>query len=284
MEGVYLIRRTLTSMGDAISLEPLITLTHERVHQEGGKVWFQCDERIADFFQHHPYIDRLLTAYESPQDIETVLSIVHPNECPSIQSIMNGGKINATQLFCDAAKINGERIAYDGRPPRLYFSEEEKQQIAFIRRSSPKKKVAVQVKGGHWWKAYPHLKELVKLLEAEKEYQIYITNDEPIPFKHHSTPLVALKYRDLMVWLGAMDLVIGLDSGVTHLAAAVGTRTYGIYGPTDPQEILGMYGVHVSWNKFAALRCPRKHCWLRPCEKVVCLRALSPWEVLKHFK
>lgn len=39
---------------------------------------------------------------------------------------------------------------------------------------------------------------------------------------------------DLAVWLGNAAYYIGNDSGPTHLAAAVGTPTLAIFGPSDP--------------------------------------------------
>ena len=270
-----------------MSLEPLISITHEQVYQEGGEVWLQCNDRLAEFFWHHPFITKILTQNKNtPDDAHIVLDITKENDCPSIQNLMVGGKRNATQLFCNKAHLPGKDIIYDGRAPRLYFSEEEKRYINLICRSIPKKKIAIQIKGGHWWKKYVYLEKLIKLLKNMDDTQIFLTNDEDIPFKHQGTiPLVRLGYRDLMLWLGAMDLVIGLDSSITHIAGAIGTQTYGIFGPTDPEEILGMYGAHVHWNDFPALvRCPFKHCWLRPCKDVVCLRALSPYKVLSDIK
>ncbi len=39
---------------------------------------------------------------------------------------------------------------------------------------------------------------------------------------------------DLACWLATARVYIGNDSGPTHLAAAVGTRTIALFGPTDP--------------------------------------------------
>ncbi len=39
---------------------------------------------------------------------------------------------------------------------------------------------------------------------------------------------------DLAQWLARAGIFIGNDSGITHLAAAVGTPTVAIFGPTDP--------------------------------------------------
>ncbi len=40
---------------------------------------------------------------------------------------------------------------------------------------------------------------------------------------------------DLALWLKAARAYVGNDSGVTHLAAAVGVPTVAIFGPTDPK-------------------------------------------------
>lgn len=39
---------------------------------------------------------------------------------------------------------------------------------------------------------------------------------------------------DLACWLASASLYIGNDSGITHLAAAVGTPVLALFGPTDP--------------------------------------------------
>lgn len=41
------------------------------------------------------------------------------------------------------------------------------------------------------------------------------------------------------------DIFVGNDSGLMHMAAAVGTRTAGLFGPGDPQKY-GPYGPHCS--------------------------------------
>ena len=47
--------------------------------------------------------------------------------------------------------------------------------------------------------------------------------------------------RELTALLKAARLVVGADTGPLHLAAAVGTRVVGLYGPTDPKRN-GPYG------------------------------------------
>ena len=49
---------------------------------------------------------------------------------------------------------------------------------------------------------------------------------------------------DLACWLARARIYIGNDSGVTHLAAAVGTPVLAIFGPTDP-SVWAPRGRHV---------------------------------------
>lgn len=49
---------------------------------------------------------------------------------------------------------------------------------------------------------------------------------------------------ELACWLAGARLYIGNDSGITHLAAAVGTPVLALFGPTDP-EVWAPRGPHV---------------------------------------
>jgi heptosyltransferase III len=49
---------------------------------------------------------------------------------------------------------------------------------------------------------------------------------------------------DLACWLKRASLYIGNDSGITHLAAAVGVPTIALFGPTDP-TVWAPRGAHV---------------------------------------
>ena len=49
---------------------------------------------------------------------------------------------------------------------------------------------------------------------------------------------------ELACWLAKARVYIGNDSGITHLAAAVGTPVLALFGPTDP-EVWAPRGQHV---------------------------------------
>jgi heptosyltransferase III len=54
-------------------------------------------------------------------------------------------------------------------------------------------------------------------------------DDPPLPGAVHIDDLY-----DLACWIAKARLFVGNDSGITHLAAAVGTPVLAVFGPTDP--------------------------------------------------
>jgi ADP-heptose:LPS heptosyltransferase len=84
----------------------------------------------------------------------------------------------------------------------------------------------------------------------------------------------------LAALFAACDLVLGGDSGPLHLAAAVGTPTVRLYGPTDVREFgpWPQNGPHVALA--AGLPCqPCRNLLDPPCgatELPACLRAITP--------
>jgi hypothetical protein len=66
----------------------------------------------------------------------------------------------------------------------------------------------------------------------------------------------AVRFADLYelaCWLARARLYVGNDSGITHLAAAVGTPVLALFGPTDP-EIWAPRGPHVRVGRWGGER------------------------------
>ena len=70
-------------------------------------------------------------------------------------------------------------------------------------------------------------RELAHLLPLPVEWTA--GPEEPLPTAHRSANLY-----NLAVWIAGAQAYIGNDSGITHLAAAVGTPVVALFGPTDP--------------------------------------------------
>jgi heptosyltransferase-3 len=88
-------------------------------------------------------------------------------------------------------------------------------------------------------------RELARQLEAEMPVRWCAGPEDP--------PLEgAVRIDDLYElarWLAGARMYVGNDSGITHLAAAVGTPVLALFGPTDP-EVWAPRGANVTVGRF----------------------------------
>ena len=75
-----------------------------------------------------------------------------------------------------------------------------------------------------------HYRALARLLERHMPVSWCAGPEEPLP----DAVRIADLYQ-LACWLATARVYIGNDSGITHLAAAVGTPVVALFGPTDPR-------------------------------------------------
>lgn len=90
-----------------------------------------------------------------------------------------------------------------------------------------------------------NFRELARQLETELPVR-WCTGREDPPIEG------AARFDDLYElarWLARARLYVGNDSGITHLAAAVGTPVLALFGPTDP-EVWAPRGEHVTVGRF----------------------------------
>ncbi len=94
----------------------------------------------------------------------------------------------------------------------------------------------------------------------------------------------SLNVRDFVAIIANCDLVISADTGVAHIASAVGTRTVTIFGPTDPKRFWN--GVEGSLIVSAQTPCCKKELH-ETCRKDghpipgLCMQSISEEMVIK---
>jgi ADP-heptose:LPS heptosyltransferase len=110
------------------------------------------------------------------------------------------------------------------------------------------------------------------------------SDGSPMNFPAHVRSLVGqLSLRETAEIMAAAGVVVGNDSGLSHVAAAVGTPTVMLFGPT-PSKSLGPMPANVKVLR-SGLAC--EPCWLRnrfqKCAgKIDCLAALSVDYVIRE--
>lgn len=80
------------------------------------------------------------------------------------------------------------------------------------------------------------------------------------------------------------DLVIGIDTGMQHIADAVGTKTLSIFGPTKPKT----HGAYSENAEFIEVDCECKYCYgtdkYLSCNDRKCLKSISDHDVISKIK
>lgn len=151
--------------------------------------------------------------------------------------------------------------------------------------------VAIHPGSGSVKKCWPaeRFEDLARELKARGFEILFILGpaDERIEerISNLATELNALCARSLpLLRLGAIlsrcSAYIGNDSGVTHLAAAVGIPVAGIFGPTDP-AIWSPVGTRVTLIRSDADCSPCSRREMRICRDQVCLRRVNLQTVLE---
>ena len=128
-----------------------------------------------------------------------------------------------------------------------------------------------------WWEKKFGRKVMVLLGPVEEERgEIETSWDDTLVVR-------SLNLANVVALLSRCDLYLGNDSGITHLAAAIGIQTVALFGPTDPRQWRpnGMR-VRVLTQNMECSPCFDSN--KNVCPHRECLTLLSPVEVIKGLE
>jgi hypothetical protein len=171
---------------------------------------------------------------ETPNSLRTRLQ--------SFDSIVSWYGTNRPELREALASINPRCEFHCALPPDDYpghatdfFAQQVGAPLGLIPRihvpaKEPRNTIAIHPFSGGKTKNWPldRYRELATQLPYEIEW--LAGPEEDLPEAHRFENLL-----DLAQFLAGARLYIGNDSGITHLAAAIGVRTIAIFGPTSPK-------------------------------------------------
>jgi len=267
------IRRTVEGLGDAVFLEPLVSLASEKFSE---KIGIQLLREYLPLYENHPKLDKLFTESDDP-NCDFLLDTNKDIVCPAlIYEIQNQPEVKKSrvEIFCEAAGL-----VHDGRAPKLYLSESERREVRKIRRRYQGIRVGIHTKAKHPERDYPHIKELIEYLRRKTDWHLFLIEKNQVLQVPGTVALTGLPIRKLMTYIKAFNLVIGPDSGIVMLAGALNTPVYGIFGPTDPKMRIACF--KDAYWKEEYTRCARSPCWYESCEERWCLKTLSPKKIYK---
>lgn len=105
----------------------------------------------------------------------------------------------------------------------------------------------------------------------------------------HVTLLSQVSLKELLSVIAHANGIISVDTGLSHLAAALAKPTVTLYGPTNPKKIgaTGNYQVHLAVD-FPCAPCENKQCTYQKLSPVTpaCFTSLAPekiWQTLENL-
>ena len=198
-------------IGDTVLIEPIARLLEDK---------FQIDIYIqsaySELLLNHPTVKYL--PLES--SIEEVQYIDLKEPIRSMQTIDNKqiympGKLKRLYEWCG--------LICNPIQPKLYLSDEELSKVNLLRKTLPFPRIGLCIQSRHKFKNYPYTKSLAKFI-TKYFGNVYLfdkdDNNGKIN-KYSGIPVINKSFRELMIYLKAMDVVIGPDTGPIHIAGAL---------------------------------------------------------------
>lgn len=130
---------------------------------------------------------------------------------------------------------------------------------------------------GNWWGQRPSSAVVVVVGPVEEE------RGEAIAFSREAAVARDLRLGQLSALLARSDLYLGNDSGVTHLAAALGVTTVALFGPSDVRQ-WAPRGENVTIVRQTLECSPCTPSAMKGCAHRRCLNTLAASEVIEKLE
>ena len=199
-------------LGDGVLLEPIATKLSEFFDNR-----IYIISNYPELYENHPCIIGLKPDAELPENTRVI------DMSDAIASVVasKNGKTDYSNTKLDNMYLAAGLKPDNGMNPLLYLSQQEQQIANQLKTLFQRPRIGIAYKSRKN-KNYPYIDRLAKRLS--KEYDVFLIHDEEIKadgyFKIVNQPL-----RNLMSWLSMMDLVVGCDTGLIHLASALDVQT-----------------------------------------------------------
>ena len=147
----------------------------------------------------------------------------------------------------------------------------------------PRPLIGIQTHASCPQRSYPyqHVWELIRILQGHAHSVLTLGQQTLGPFPARTVDLTGMvSVREAAALIEQMDLMICPDSGLLHLAVAVGTPTLGLFGPIPPWLRVAGYPRCVVLAAVEACGC--LPCFDRRAPRncdCQCMKALSPQQV-----
>ena len=226
-----MVRRILVehhaAIGDTICAEPALRALKKEV---GGDTSIILRVAHPELFRNHPSLSNVENSFEAYVECDYE-RIIRLSVAPT--------KENRRRHLVDRASEQ-MGVSLDDRVPRIYLDTEDEQSLTKFSLPGPDRlKIAISP-AVNWssrlWEPSDKWARLCRILINEFDATIIQLGHEGSYTANLGIDLVGqTSVREAAVVLSNCKLLISVDTGLIHLASAVGTPCVGLYGPIYPE-------------------------------------------------
>ena len=257
------------------------------------QMWPECHityavpEEYMDIPRHNPFVDEVTAVkapyYEDGYDYSVKLS----DPCPAaVYEAIHNPDIKRTRidLFLSQSKVrlSDKHLVYE-------VAEEEREWAKEFLKGN-QLKIGFALHAAEKWRDWPieNFHRLADMLDAsififDKDVHNSWLECDGVSSKHRNIHnICGFELYKVAALVEQLDLLIGPDSGLLHLAGALDIPIIGLFGPTDPLMRIADYkDSQWVWLKDD---CEWSPCWYNPCAELKCLKKISPEMVFEKIK
>jgi len=262
-------------LGDVLMTTPLL---RELKLQLGVEVCFATLGRYVPVLWRNPWVDSVvaLGTHYHPERFDVAIDLNWYAELSK-----DADRVPRQEIFAKAAGIT----LADTRPVYRVAPEEAdwaRGRLAEMRRPL----VGVQVRASSSLRSYPRSK-LVRMVELLVRAGLGVVIVDETPSGRWPCGALdlsgELSIRAASAVIKEVDVLVTPDSGLMHVAAAVGTPCVALFGPTDPRLRVRGYAKCVPLQGSVRAGCVPCHdqprCKAKGCPR--CLSSISPREIVE---
>jgi ADP-heptose:LPS heptosyltransferase len=279
-----LVWRDIGGIGDILMQSPIARGLKTKYPK--SYIIYQVPEQYLAIPKHNPYVDetQLVETPFCEDGFDRTIKLSNPCPAAVYESTKEPYIIkHRIDLFLEAANLTIENrdLIYHVKDDEKQWAEE------FLRRNKALDKIRIgfQIRSAEARRDWERWRELTRLIYKHiQNSKIFIFDHDPkMAWKDKRViNICGFKIEDVASLIERLDLIIGSDSGLLHLAGAVGTKILGLFGPTNPFFRLSTYKADWIWlnKRFSCIPC-----WYSfSCGNSKCMRAITPKMVLEKIK
>lgn len=281
-----LILRKSGGLGDIICCEPVIRGLRKK-HPQSEIIFGMPREFVSLFdgrseatfkgYQAAEFTVHWMRRYLEMHDI--VIDLCGPESKDEKQGSPDCSR---TESFCNFAGVPASC-------PEIHLTEDEGNEALKTLGQYPKPWSGIGPNGTNWTRNWPEDRwaDLIKRTPGTK---FYFDSKRESPFEG-IVSFVGKPLRELASIIAQLDLMISVDTGLLHLAGALKTKTFSLWGPSDPRRTLKHYSdaYYINPDSYRAEAGCEKPCLYSPvnCTDVTgrfakCMEKLETAEVIAN--